>query len=133
MLELRATVLCSTPTYAIRLAEAAAAAGLDAASSGIRVTIHAGEPGARVPATRELIERSFGARCFDHTGMTELGPTGVSCQAGAGVHLIESEFVFEIRDEGGTVHPLPERGSQSGELVATNLGRWGSPLIRYRT
>jgi phenylacetate-CoA ligase len=31
------------------------------------------------------------------------------------------------------VHSLPESGTISGELVATNLGRWGSPLIRYRT
>jgi len=133
MLELRATVLCSTPTYAIRLAEPAAAAGIDLAASDIRLTIHAGEPGASVPATRDLIERSYGARCFDHTGMTELGPTGVSCDARDGVHLIESEFVFEVRDDGGAIHALPETGTITGELVATNLGRWGSPLIRYRT
>jgi phenylacetate-CoA ligase len=133
MLELHATVLCSTPTYAIRMAEAAQAAGIDLAASDIRITVHAGEPGASVPATRDLIERSFGARCFDHTGMTELGPTGVSCHARDGVHLIESEFVFEVRDEAGVVHPLPENGTITGELVATNLGRWGSPLIRYRT
>src|SRR5467141_2330960 len=119
MIELRATVLCSTPTYAIRLAEAAQAAGIDLSASGIRITVHAGEPGASVPATRDLIERSFGARCFDHTGMTELGPTGHSCSARDGVHLIESEYVFEVTSE--------------GELVATNLGRWGMPLIRYRT
>ena len=133
MLELHATVLCSTPTYAIRMAEAAQAAGIDLPASDIRLTIHAGEPGASVPATRDLIERSFGARCFDHTGMTELGPTGVSCQARDGVHLIESEFVFEVRDDAGVVHSLPETGTITGELVATNLGRWGSPLIRYRT
>jgi phenylacetate-CoA ligase len=133
MLELRATVLCCTPTYAIRLAEAAQAAGLDLASSDLRLTVHAGEPGASVPATRDLIERSFGARAFDHTGMTELGPTGVSCTARDGVHLIESEFVFEVRDDAGAVHGLPGSGTVTGELVATNLGRWGSPLIRYRT
>ena len=133
MLELRATVLCSTPTYAIRMAEAAHAAGIDLAASDIRITVHAGEPGGSVPATRDLIERSFGARCFDHTGMTELGPTGVSCEARDGVHLIESEFVFEVRDDVGVVHSLPDTGTISGELVATNLGRWGSPLIRYRT
>jgi phenylacetate-CoA ligase len=133
MLELRATVLCSTPTYAIRMAEAAQAVGIDLAASDIRITVHAGEPGASVPATRDLIERSFGARCFDHTGMTELGPTGVSCDARDGVHLIESEFVFEVRDDAGVVHSLPETGTITGELVATNLGRWGSPLIRYRT
>ncbi|HEV2013268.1 MAG TPA: phenylacetate--CoA ligase family protein [Candidatus Dormibacteraeota bacterium] len=133
MLELRATVLCSTPTYAIRMAEVAQAAGIDLAASDIRITVHAGEPGASIPATRDLIERSFGAQCFDHTGMTELGPTGVSCDARDGVHLIESEFVFEVRDDAGTVHSLPDTGTITGELVATNLGRWGSPLIRYRT
>jgi phenylacetate-CoA ligase len=133
MLELHATVLCSTPTYALRLAEAARASGADLANSDIRITLHAGEPGASVPATRDMIERSFGARCFDHTGMTELGPTGFSCEARDGVHLIESEFIFEIRDDAGLVQPLPETGAMSGELVATNLGRWGSPLIRYRT
>src|ERR1700704_4985773 len=129
ILELKATVFCSTPTYAIRMAEAAQAAGIDLAASDIRITVHAGEPGASVPATRDLIERSFGARCFDHTGMTELGPTGFSCAARDGVHLIESEFVFEVRDDAGTVHSLPESGTIAGELVATNLGRWGSPLI----
>jgi phenylacetate-CoA ligase len=133
ILELKATVLCSTPTYAIRMAEAAQSLGIDLAASDIRVTVHAGEPGASVPATRDLIERSFGAQVFDHTGMTELGPTGVSCTARDGVHLIESEFIFEIRDEHDAVHPIPATGSISGELVATNLGRWGSPLIRYRT
>src|SRR5260370_42341251 len=65
--------------------------------------------------------------------MTELGATGVSCGARDGVPLIESEFIFEVRDDGGIVHPLPETGTMPGELVATNLGRWGSPLIRYRT
>jgi len=133
MLELGATVLCCTPTYAIRLAEVAQGMGIDLSASDIRITVHAGEPGASVPATRDLIERSFGARCFDHTGMTELGPTGFSCAARDGVHLIESEFVVEVRDDTGAVHSLPETGTITGELVATNLGRWGSPLIRYRT
>ena len=82
------------------------------------MTLHAGEPGASIPGTREAIERAFGAACFDHTGMTELGPTGFSCSQRDGVHLVESEFIFE---------------EIQGELVATNLGRWGSPLIRYRT
>ena len=133
IIDLQATVLCSTPTYAIRLAESAQAAGIDLSQSAIRITLHAGEPGASIPATRDLIERAFGARAFDHTGMTELGPTGVSCTARDGVHLIESEFVFEVRDDRGAVHAIPPTGRIDGELIATNLGRWGSPLIRYRT
>jgi phenylacetate-CoA ligase len=60
--------------------------------------------------------------------MTELGPTGHSCSQRDGIHAIESEFVFEVLDESG--HAASEG---EGELVATNLGRWGMPLIRYRT
>jgi phenylacetate-CoA ligase len=118
LVDVGATVLCCTPTYALRMAEVAREIGVDLAGSPLRVAVHAGEPGASIPSTRDAIERALGVRCFDHTGMTELGPTGVSCTQRDGVHLIESEFIFEEVD---------------GELVATNLGRWGSPLIRYRT
>src|SRR5207247_1854548 len=93
--ELHATVLCSTPTYALRLAETARELGVDLAAAGLRVTLHAGEPGASIPGTRDAIEAGLGARAFDHTGMTELGPTGVSCTQRDGVHLVETEFIFE--------------------------------------
>ena len=126
MVDLGATALLATPTYALRLADIARQIGLDLARVGIRVTIHAGEPGASVPATRAAIEAAYAATCFDHTGMTELGPTGHSCSQRDGIHLIESEFIFEVLDPAG-------RPAAEGELVATNLGRWGMPLIRYRT
>jgi len=118
IMDLGATVLCCTPTYALRLAEAGTGLGIDLSASPLRVTIHAGEPGASIPATRDAIDRAFGAYAMDHSGMTELGPTGFSCVMRDGLHLIESEFIFEVIDE---------------ELIATNLGRWGSPVIRYRT
>jgi len=124
--DLGATVLLSTPTYAMRMAEKAAELQLDLASSDIRLTIHAGEPGASIPSTRSAIEAAYRAITFDHTGMTELGPTGHSCTQRDGIHLIESEFIFEVVDAKG-------RPALEGELVATNLGRWGSPLFRYRT
>lgn len=121
-----ATVLLCTPTYALRLADRASELHLDLASSDIRLTIHAGEPGASIPSTRSAIEAAYMATAFDHTGMTELGPTGHSCTQRDGIHLIESEFIFEVVDSQG-------RPALEGELVATNLGRWGSPLFRYHT
>lgn len=123
-----ATVLISTPTYALRLAESARDLGVDLGRSALRVSVHAGEPGASIPATRARIEEAFGVRTFDHTGATEIGPTGFSCDARDGVHLIEREFVVEIRAADGGVSDEGE-----GELVMTNLGRWCSPAIRYRT
>lgn len=126
LLDVGATVLLSTPTYALRMADVARELGLDLGASPVRVTVHAGEPGASIPTTRTAIETAWGATCFDHTGMTELGPTGFSCSQRDGIHLVESEFIFEVIGPDG-------RPATEGELVATNLGRWGMPLIRYRT
>jgi phenylacetate-CoA ligase len=123
-----ATVLLCTPTYALRLGEVARDEGIDLARSKLRVAIHAGEPGASIPATRDRIESELGVTAYDHTGATEVGATGFSCEARDGVHIIESEFKVEILDASARAG---EEGE--GELVLTNLGRWGSPGIRYRT
>ncbi|HKV44235.1 MAG TPA: phenylacetate--CoA ligase family protein [bacterium] len=128
LVETQTTTLVCTPSYALRLAEVARERGIDTASLGIRVTIHAGEPGASIPATKRRIEAAWGGRCIDHTGMTEVGATGFTCAAGE-VHLNESEFVVEVLDAAtGTSAAAGE-----GELVVTNLGRDGSPAIRYRS
>jgi phenylacetate-CoA ligase len=125
-----AVVLC-TPTYALRLAEAAREEGMDLLASSVRALILAGEPGGSIPGTRGRIEAAWGARVFDHTGMTEVGPMAVECVANpGGLHVLETEFIVEVIDPttGDAVPPGTE-----GELVVTNLGRLGSPLLRYRT
>lgn len=125
------TVVCCTPTYALRMAEAAAADKVDLAGSKVRLLIVAGEPGGSLPATRAAIERAWGARVIDHTGMTETGPHGFECaESPGGVHLIESEYIVEVVDPASGA-AVPD--GQKGELVITNLGRWGWPVIRYRT
>jgi phenylacetate-CoA ligase len=128
--EIGATVLVCTPSYALRLAEVAQEQGMDMHESSIRVTIHAGEPGTSIPATRERIERAWGARAFDHAGMTEMGAYGFACSQQQGIHVNEGEFIAEILDP-RTGQPAQE--GQTGELILTNLGRWGSPALRYRT
>jgi len=124
-----ATVLMCTPTYALRLGEAAREEGIDLSRSALRLSIHAGEPGASIPATRERIEKDLGVEAFDHTGATEVGAHGFSCSARDGVHINESEFIAEVVDT--TTGEARDEGD--GELVLTNLGRWGMPVIRYRT
>lgn len=130
MLEIGATVLVCTPSYALRLTEVAQEHGLDLRESRVRVTIHAGEPGASIPATRQRIEQAWRARTFDHAGMTEMGAYGFMCDQQDGIHVNEEEFLAEILD---TESGQPVRQGEVGELVLTNLGRWGSPAIRYRT
>jgi phenylacetate-CoA ligase len=128
----RANILCCTPTYAIRLAEVAAAERIDLTGLAVRTVIVAGEPGGSVAGTRALLERLWpGARIFDHHGMTETGPVSYECPCRPGVlHVMESEFVAEIVDP-DSGEPLAP--GSAGELVLTNLGRTASPVIRYRT
>lgn len=127
----RATVICCTPTYALRLAEVAEEEGVDLGNSAVRSIIVAGEPGGSVPALRAAIEKAWGARVFDHWGMTEVGPLAVECPENpGGLHLLETECIAEILDP--TSQQLVSPGSP-GELVITNLVRAGSPLFRYRT
>jgi phenylacetate-CoA ligase len=127
----RATVICCTPTYALRLAEGAAEEGIDLTQNSVRSIIVAGEPGGSVPSLRTAIETAWGARVFDHWGMTEVGPLAVECPENpGGLHVLETECIAEILDP--TSQQPVSAGSQ-GELVITNLGRTGSPLFRYRT
>jgi len=129
-----ATVLACTPTYALRLAEAAREEGIDLARGPLRITIHGGEPGASLPNVRSRIEAAFGARCFDHTGATEVGPWGYACGVDLKLHINEREFVAEVIDPDSLEPVAPDaEGIEEGELVLTNLRRVGSPVIRYRT
>ncbi|MGB9846014.1 MAG: phenylacetate--CoA ligase family protein [Desulfotomaculales bacterium] len=131
ILDNRPTVVVCTPTYALRLAEAALEKGIDLAATSVRTTIHAGEPGASLPHVRSKIETLWGARCFDHHGMTEMGAISFTCQGEPrSLHVIESEYIVEVRDP-RTGELCPD--GREGELILTNLGRAGMPLIRYRT
>jgi phenylacetate-CoA ligase len=129
---IEATVVCCTPTYALRLAEIAELERRRPLAEGtVRMLIVAGEPGGSIPATRARIERCWGARVIDHHGLTEVGPASFECWESPGaLHVNEAEFIAEVID--------PQSGrevddGQTGELVLTNLGRTASPLIRYRT
>jgi phenylacetate-CoA ligase len=131
LIDNEATVVLCTPTYALRLAEVAQHEGIDLAGSPVRALIVAGEPGGSIPATRSRMERAWGARVFDHNGLTEVGVVGAECTDNpAGLHLLESESLVEVIDPESAQAVPP---GQVGELVLTNLGRWGSPVLRYRT
>jgi phenylacetate-CoA ligase len=131
LLEHRATVVCCTPTYALRMADEARRLGLDLPGSDVRALLVAGEPGGAIPTIRSRIETEWGARVFDHTGMTEIGSLGIECVEAPGrTMLLESECIAEAVDPADDT-PVPT--GAEGELVLTNLGRTGSPLVRYRT
>lgn len=131
LIEHRITCVLCTPTYALRLAEVAEEETISLKDSTVRALLLAGEPGAAIPSTRKRIESAFGARVFDHCGMTEIGSLGIEYETFPGkTFLLETETIAEFLDP-KTSEPVPE--GALGELVLTNLGRWGSPLLRYRT
>ena len=126
------SVLCCTPTYSLHLAEVAKEEGFDLSSLKAAKIIVAGEPGGSIPNVRSRIEALWnGARVIDHHGMTETGPVSYQCPVMPDVlHIMESDYIAEVID------PLSGHGvsrGQTGELVLTNLGRLGSPVLRYRT
>ena len=132
---LKPTVVCCTPTYALRLVEVAGelhrGGNGSLADSSVRVLIVAGEPGGNIPATRRQIEDGWGARVIDHHGLTEVGPISFECWENPGfVHLNEWEYICEVLDPETGIR-LPD--GHHGELVVTNLGRLASPVIRYCT
>jgi phenylacetate-CoA ligase len=127
-----ATVVASTPTYALRLAQEAQQLGIDLPGSAVRTLILSGEPAGSIPQTKALIEEQWGAKAYDTAGMTEIGTIMIfECdhQPG-GTHIIEDHFVEEVVDP-DTLEPVPY--GERGERVVTSFGRAAIPLIRYRT
>src|SRR5437763_13347375 len=103
----------------------------DLRSIPLRTLIHAGEPGANVAQTKARIESEWNAKCFDHAGASEVGAYSFECERQPkGIHVIESEFIPEVIEPQTGKEMEPD---ETGELVITNLGRPGFPVIRYRT
>ncbi|MEL7371750.1 MAG: phenylacetate--CoA ligase family protein, partial [Myxococcota bacterium] len=130
MSQTRATVLCATPSYALRLIEVAQAAGFDPAQSTWRMVFLGGEPGGAIPAVRGRIEAGLGVRAVDFGNVAELHPcSNMECSEGAGMHVYQDVVYTEIVD--------PERPSvgrpygQPGVLTYTHLWRQAQPMIRY--
>ena len=132
IVEFGATVVASTPTYALRLAQEAAERDIDLRGSDVSRVILSGEPAGSIPQTKALIEEQWGAKAFDTAGMTEIGTIMVfECEhQPGGTHIIEDHMIEEVIDP-ATLEPV-EYGHR-GERVVTSFGRGAIPLIRYRT
>jgi phenylacetate-CoA ligase len=129
--DLRPDILCCTPSYAIRLGEALAEAGL---RPGEGLSLKAGLFGAE-PWSNELrarLEQLLGLRALDIYGLSEVIGPGVSCECieeANGLHVNEDQFLVEAIGEDG--QPVPD--GTAGELVFSTLTREAQPLLRYRT
>ena len=130
IMDLQATILCCTPSYAAYLGESMKEMGLTPDQIPLKAGIFGAE--AWSEEMRQDIQNTLGIKAYDIYGLTELSGPGVAfeCSAQKGMHINEDHFIPEIIDP-DTGEVLPE-GSQ-GELVFTSLDKEAYPLIRYRT
>ena len=130
IMDLQATILCCTPSYAAYLGERMKEMGLGPEDIPLKAGIFGAE--AWSEEMRHDIEKTLGIKAYDIYGLTELSGPGVSfeCSAQEGMHINEDHFIAEIIDP-DTGEVLPE-GTQ-GELVFTSLDKEAFPLLRYRT
>jgi phenylacetate-CoA ligase len=124
------TAVGGTPSFLLHLADRARDLGRPLTDSVVRHVMVGGEPGGQVPATRALIEREWGARCYDGYGSLEFQPTAWECAAQAGGHLAEDFAYAEVVDP-VTRAPVPD--GAPGVLVLTHLDKQACPLVRWWT
>ena len=126
------SVLYGTPSYALYLAETARQMGFDPKEDfGFRFMFFSGEPGASVPATRRLIEETFGCYIVDQGTMAEMTPwmSASGCRhLEGGMHLWQDIVYTEMVDPQSKLNlPLGEEGVP----VYSHTERTSQPMIRY--
>jgi phenylacetate-CoA ligase len=130
IMDLKASILCCTPSYAAYLGESMKEMGYKPEDIPLKIGIFGAE--AWSEEMRRDIEATLGIKAYDIYGLTEISGPGVAfeCSAQQGMHINEDHFLVETIDP-DTGEVLPE-GSQ-GELVFTALDKQAFPMLRYRT
>ena len=128
--DLKASIICCTPSYAAYLGESMKEMGLTPEDIPLKAGIFGAE--AWSEEMRRDIEKTLGIKAYDIYGLTELSGPGVAfeCSAQDGMHINEDHFIAEIIDP--KTHEVLPDGSE-GELVFTAIDKKAFPMIRYRT
>ncbi|GAB6907615.1 phenylacetyl-CoA ligase [Desulfosarcina cetonica] len=125
------TIITSTPSYALHLAEVAEEMGVSFKSLKFKHGIFGAEPWSE--KMRAELERKLNITAVDIYGLSEVMGPGVAIEcheARKGLHVFEDHFIAEIIDP-NTLEPLPY--GEAGELVFTSLTKEAFPVVRYRT
>jgi phenylacetate-CoA ligase len=131
IVDLGVTALCTTPSYALFLADKALERGIDLSrDSRLRIGLFGAEPWPE--AGRQRLANALGVEAFNEYGMGEfLGP-GMACECPVrqGMHVWSDHLLVECID--------PDTGEwvddgEAGELVWTSLTSDSMAMIRYRS
>ncbi len=128
--DMQTDALVCTPSYALTLAEAIVAEGMDRSSLALKLAFLGSEPWTE--SMRETLEETLGIEGTNNYGLSEIIGPGVSgeCPERSGMHFQEDHFIVECIDP-DTLEPVQE--GEKGELVLTSITREAMPIIRYRT
>ncbi|MGO9377777.1 MAG: phenylacetate--CoA ligase [Dissulfurispiraceae bacterium] len=130
LIDMQSTVVCSTGSMALLLAEEVHRCGLQDRINLKKIILGAERTSS---AMMKKIKQLLGIEeVYDITGLTELyGPgTGLSCKYNNGIHYWADFYILEILDP-ITLESI--RPGEIGEMVFTTLRKEGAPLIRYRS
>jgi phenylacetate-CoA ligase len=126
--DLSPSVVVTSPSWSITLAEEAARGSFDLTSLGLKKMWLTGEGCS--PAFRQRVEKLWGTTANYFYGSLECGVLGIECDQHNGYHLAQAHVLMEIVDpKTGEVLPPGE----IGEIVVTALLRYDSPVLRFRT
>ncbi len=130
MMDLNASIICCTPSYAAYIGESLKEQGYNPEDIPLKAGIFGAEPWTE--EMRQNIQNTLGIKAYDIYGLTETSGPGVAfeCSEQTGMHINEDHFIAEIIDP-DTGEVLPE--GEKGELVFTALDKEAFPLLRYRT
>jgi phenylacetate-CoA ligase len=131
MKDFKATVLNTTPSFALHMAETASNEGYDLKKDLLlKCGFYGGEPASQ--GLKDEVQKTWGIPFYEVYGLSEIIGPGVagSCKHSNKLHINEDHFYPEILDP-NTLEPVSE--GQRGELVLTTITKQGLPLIRYRT
>ncbi|MBK5094539.1 MAG: phenylacetate--CoA ligase, partial [Deltaproteobacteria bacterium] len=130
MMDFKTTVLISTPSYAMLVAEMIREEGIPMQALSLKYGLFGAEPWSE--QMRQEIQEKLGIVATDNYGLSEIIGPGVSgeCREQNGLHINEDHFLVEVVDP-ETLRPMPD--GETGELVITSLTKEAFPMIRYRT
>ena len=130
MMDFKTTVLISTPSYAMLVAEMIREEGIPLPALSLKYGLFGAEPWSE--QMRQEIQEKLGIVATDNYGLSEIIGPGVSgeCREQNGLHINEDHFLVEVVDP-ETLRPMPD--GETGELVITSLTKEAFPMIRYRT
>ncbi|QEM82270.1 phenylacetate--CoA ligase family protein [Halomonas binhaiensis] len=128
--DLKATVLLSTPSFAMHLSEQSEKLNFDISRSPLRLGFMGAEPW---PVNmKQQIEKALGIKAVNIYGLSEIMGPGVGVEDpndSDSIILWSDHFYVEIVNEEGELVP----DGCYGELVITSFLKEALPLIRYRT